>query len=102
MKSKHGLVVRFLTMMLALAVAGAAIPLHAEKGGAVKVVRMKGSARYSTDQKSWKELKKGTLLKGGTLVQTAAGCIVDICLNDAKGSGSSGFTENSVDNVLRI
>ena len=90
--------------MATLAVVGLALPLHAEKSGkgVVKVIRMKGSARYSTDQKTWKELKKGTLLKGGTLIQTAPNSIGDLCLNEAKNSTSNEATENSVDNVLRM
>lgn len=104
MKSKYALAGRFLTILAALAVAGLAVPLHAEKSekGVVKVVRMKGNARYSTDQKTWKDLKQGKLLKSGTLVQTAPNSIVDICLNDARDSSSGGMTENSVDNVLRL
>ena len=104
MKSKYALAGKLLMMLVALAVAGLAVPLRAEKSGKgeVKVIRLKGGARYSTDQKSWKELKRGTLLKGGTLIQTAPNSIVDLCLNEAKNNTANETTENSVDNVLRI
>ena len=104
MKSKYALTRKFLLVLAAMAIASLAVPLHAEKigKGEVKVIRMKGSARYSTDQKTWKELKKGMLLKGGTLIQTAPNSIVDICVNEAKSRSANEMTENSVDNVLRL
>ena len=47
-----------------------------------KVVRIKGAARYSTGNKTWQPLKVGTILKAGTIVQTAANSYVDIVLNE--------------------
>jgi hypothetical protein len=93
---------KILAVVAALAVMGAGVPLHAEKAGVVKVIRLRGSARYSLDQKSWKELKKGTVLKSGALIQTGPNTVVDICLNDARNKEANNGTEGSVDNVLRI
>src|SRR5215471_16297236 len=39
--------------------------------GAAKVVRIKGSARYSTGNNVWLPLKVGSTLKPGTVIQTA-------------------------------
>jgi len=47
-----------------------------------KVVRVKGAARYSTGNKTWQPLKVGTILKSGSVVQTAADSYVDIVLNE--------------------
>jgi len=47
-----------------------------------KVVRIKGAARYSTGNKTWQPLKVGTILKAGSVVQTAADSYVDIVLNE--------------------
>ncbi len=93
---------KYLTAILALAVMASAISLHAEKAAAIKVIRLRGSARYSVDQKSWKDLKKGTVLKGGTLIQTGPGTVVDICMNEARSKEPGNGSEDSTDNVLRI
>jgi hypothetical protein len=104
MKSTCGPVRKFLTLIAALAVTGSAISLHAEKNGngAAKVIRLTGSARFTTDQKTWKELKKGTVLKSGTLVQTAPNCTLDLCLNEARPKKSDENPEASTDNVIRV
>lgn len=47
-----------------------------------KVVRIKGAARYSTGNKTWQPLKVGTILKSGSVVQTAADSYADIVLNE--------------------
>ena len=47
-----------------------------------KVVRIKGAARYSTGSKTWQPLKVGTILKSGSVVQTAADSYADIVLNE--------------------
>jgi len=61
--------------------------------GIIKVVGLKGAARYTTGGTAdWKAIKVGTLLKPGTVIQTAADSYVDVVLNDAKatqGLGSS-------------
>jgi len=48
-----------------------------------KVVKIKGSARYSTGNNVWQPLSVGTLLKAGALVQTAKDSYVDIALTDS-------------------
>ncbi|HPY31007.1 MAG TPA: FecR family protein [Verrucomicrobiota bacterium] len=47
-----------------------------------KVTRINGSARYSTDAANWMPLKVGMELGSGTVIQTAAGSIVDLVLGD--------------------
>lgn len=47
-----------------------------------KVVRIKGDARYSTGNKVWQPLKVGTVLKSGTVVQTAVNSFVDVVINE--------------------
>jgi FecR protein len=50
--------------------------------GAAKVVRLKGSARYSTGNNVWQPLKVGDVVKPGTVIQTAAKSSVDFVLGD--------------------
>ena len=45
-----------------------------------KVVKIKGSARFSTGNSIWQPLSVGTLLKAGALVQTAKDSFADIAL----------------------
>ena len=47
-----------------------------------KVVRIKGEARYSMGKKIWEPLKVGTILKPGSIVQTAKDSFVDIVVNE--------------------
>ena len=47
-----------------------------------KVVRLKGSARYSTGGDVWQQLKVGDIVKPGTAIQTAADSRVDIVLGE--------------------
>jgi FecR protein len=42
------------------------------------VVRLKGHARYTASNNQWQEIKIGTKIKSGYLVQTAAGSYMDI------------------------
>jgi hypothetical protein len=53
------------------------------KGRAARVVRLKGSARYSTGNNVWQQVKTGTLLKAGFLIQTAADSYVDLMLGES-------------------
>jgi hypothetical protein len=53
-----------------------------------KVARIKGSARYSTGNNVWQPLQVGTVLRGGTIVQTAADSFVDVVLNQEAIAGS--------------
>lgn len=45
-----------------------------------KVVRLKGTARYSTGNNVWQPVKVGTVVKSGYLIQTAADSYVDVVL----------------------
>jgi hypothetical protein len=49
-----------------------------------KVVRIKGSARFTTGTGSWQPLKVGDVLSSGTVIQTAADSRVDLILGDPK------------------
>ncbi len=49
-----------------------------------KVVRIKGSARFTTGTGSWQLLKVGDVLTSGTVIQTAADSRVDLILGDPK------------------
>ncbi|HZV34564.1 MAG TPA: FecR domain-containing protein [Verrucomicrobiae bacterium] len=49
----------------------------------VTVVKVSGGARYSTDNmKNWRTMKKGDVLKPGTMIQTADDGNVDVTLAD--------------------
>jgi len=54
--------------------------------GAAKVVRIKGSARYTTGGNVWQALKLGAVLKPGTVIQTGLdrGSFVDLALGDGE------------------
>jgi len=54
--------------------------------GAAKVVRIKGSARYTTGGNVWQPLKLGAVLKPGSVVQTGLdkGSYVDLVLGDGE------------------
>ena len=67
-------------MVSIVLVAGANGQTTKERTG--KVVRIKGAARYSTGNKTWQPLKVGTILKAGSVVQTAADSYADIVLNE--------------------
>ncbi len=58
---------------------------QASKERSGKVVRIKGSARYSTGNNVWQPLTVGTRLKAGSLVQTAKDSFVDIVLTESEG-----------------
>ena len=53
------------------------------KGRVARVVRLKGAARYSTGNNVWQQVKTGTLLKSGFLIQTAADSYVDLMLGES-------------------
>lgn len=60
------------------------VAAQAIKDGAAKVVRIKGSARYSTGNNIWQPLSVGDVLRPGAVVQTdrESGSYVDLVLGD--------------------
>ena len=80
----------------------------AERTG--KVVKIKGSARYSTGNNIWQPLSVGTLLKAGALVQTAKDSFVDIALTEsdvvqpptASGVGAGGKRPTATQDLVRL
>ena len=62
------------------------------KESTVKIVRIKGSARYSTGKNVWQALEVGTILKAGSIIQTASSSTVDLVIAEegAKAGTSAG------------
>jgi hypothetical protein len=55
--------------------------------GTIKVVGLKGKARYTTGAgMDWKDIGVGQVLKPGTIIQTASDSYVDLILNNLKAS----------------
>jgi hypothetical protein len=48
----------------------------------ITVIRVKGEARYTTDNRTWQALRKGDVLKPGCVIQTAPKSLVDIRLGE--------------------
>ncbi len=75
-----------------------------------KVVRLKGAARYSTGNNVWQQVKIGTVLRSGDLVQTAAKSYVDIVLGETSLTPSravaaappSSFQPKAEQDVIRV
>jgi FecR-like protein len=88
MKRMRPFVVSLLGSAIALAIA---TPLMAQTAdqGMVKVVNIRGSARYMTSDNTWRPLKSGTILRPGSVIQTASDSYVDVVLNNASATTSS-------------
>jgi len=115
MKKIRSLVPGLVVVALALAFVSTAA---AQTQGAAKVVRIKGSARYSTGNNVWVPVKLGSVLKPGTVIQTGLerGAFVDLVLGDgetpvpggAGGGGAAGggdsmyYQPNSEQNIVRV
>ena len=56
------------------------VPVRHDGVLSAEVVRLKGAARYSTGGEGWHQLKVGSIVKPGTLIQTAAKSRVDLVL----------------------
>jgi hypothetical protein len=79
MRTIHGYVHKLAASVLALAVMSLATQAMAQTTIlSSKVVRLKGAARYSVDGKTWQRLERGTILKPGTVIQTAEDSYVDV------------------------
>jgi FecR-like protein len=77
------------TVVHRLAVCGLALvmvgTLSAQTIGAAKVVRIKGGARYTTGNNVWQPLRVGSVVRPGTIIQTAGdGSYVDLALGDGQ------------------
>jgi len=85
--------------------------------GTAKVIRVGGAARYTTGNNIWQPLRAGTVIKPGTVIQTAAekGSFVDLALGETSGSGGGmpgaapvtpsdtrSYTPNAEQNVVRL
>src|SRR5438874_181451 len=81
MKQTRSLIIGLIAGAVALAMISTAT---AETAGKAKVIRIKGSARYTTGNNVWQPLKAGDLIKAGTVIQTSRekGDFVDIVLGD--------------------
>lgn len=96
---------------------------QAQNQGTAKVIRVKGSARYTTDNNSWQPLKAGMVIKPGSTIQTGIerGSYVDIVTSDSdsklptpavlsgggagaggNGTGGSGVKAAAKQNVVRL
>jgi hypothetical protein len=74
---------KFLAGAFALALVALALQASAENiPQVVTVIKIKGHARYSTDNKSWITLKQGDVLQPGAVIQTAEESTVDIMLGE--------------------
>jgi hypothetical protein len=82
MKSTQILFTWLAVVGLALATAGTASAQDGQR--TAEVVRLKGSARYSTDGGTWQPLKIGTMLSNGAVIQTAEDSNVDVVFSEGK------------------
>ncbi len=72
-----------------LAIAGLATVASAEGiKQEVRVWKIEGNARYSTDNRTWHTLHKGDLVGNGAVIQTAEESSVDLILGDAQASST--------------
>jgi hypothetical protein len=117
MKRVQGIIQRLAVCGLALAMVS---PLAAQNmgRGTAKVVRIKGSARYTTGNNVWQPLSVGAVVKPGTLIQTSSekGAYLDLVLGDgeapvpvtrgvaasAASSDSRSYTPNVEQNIVRL
>ncbi len=115
MKRIQSIVQRLAVCGLALAMVSSLAAQNMGRGTA-KVVRIKGSARYTTGNNVWQPLSVGSVVKPGTLIQTSAekGAYLDLVLGDgdapmprpvaaaAAASDSRSYTPNVEQNIVRL
>jgi hypothetical protein len=84
MKRNQSLTYAVIACGLALALTATLNAAQTVVDGAAKVIRMKGSARYTTGNNVWQPVKLGAVLKPGIIIQTSkeAGSFVDLALGD--------------------
>jgi len=81
MKTMKTTLACFMAAVLSLTIVASAAAETPSRTG--KVVRIKGEARFSTGKKVWEPLKVGTIIKAGTIVQTAKDSFVDIVISES-------------------
>ena len=72
------------------------------ESGTVKIIRVKGMARYSVDQGEWHPVEKGIEFKPGVLIQTGPKALVDLCMNEGHPSIPEDGSEKTSPHVIRI
>ena len=93
MKTIYSFAHQMLVGSLALALTSLATVATAENiPQVVTVLKMHGSARYSTDNKVWQPVKVGLILPVGSVIQTAEDSTVDIVMAPPGFSTSAGLT----------
>src|SRR4051794_12647113 len=96
MKNIRSLVNGLIVCGIALAMVSSSAAQNAAQGKA-KVVRIKGSARYTTGNNVWQPLKVGDVIRAGTTVQTGLekDGYVDLVLGDGNAPIASTTTAGS-------
>jgi hypothetical protein len=90
-------ITRLQSGLLALALL-AAMSAQAAEQGIAKVVNIKGAARYTTSETpNWRPLKVGTVLRSGTVIQTASESYVDVILNNPNATAAQSAALSAVD-----
>jgi FecR-like protein len=113
MKQIQTVVQRLAVCGLALAMAGS-LWAQSPPPGAAKVVRLKGGARYTTGNNVWQPLRVGSVVRPGTVIQTAGdGSYVDLVLGDGQAplprpmarpviGDSRSYTPSADQNIVRL
>jgi len=122
MKHTRNLMNSLVTCTIALALVST-VAAQTAIDGAAKVVRVKGSARYTTGNNVWKPLGPGTVVHPGTVIQTSTekGSYVDLVFGDinapspqpvtfkpfipssyATAAGSTGYQPQAEQDVIRV
>jgi hypothetical protein len=90
MKKIDGLARNTLVGIIALGLAIAVAPARAESiPQVVQVVKVQGSAQYSTDGRTWQTLHEGDVLNPGAVIRTAERSVVDVMLGEVGSAGGS-------------
>ncbi len=101
MKRYQSLTLAVIACGLALALTSSLEAAQTVVDGAAKVIRMKGSARYTAGNNVWQPVKVGLVLRAGTIIQTSKerGAFVDLALGDGN-AAIPGATGGAVYNPL--
>jgi hypothetical protein len=111
-----------LNSLIGCAIALALVTTAAAQDAGAKVIRVKGSARYTTGNNVWQPVHVGDVLRAGTVIQTSTeeGSYVDLVLGDVSAAAvpegvkyqphipnsmsttSTSFRPSSEQNVVRI